>query len=43
MIILNLILKVNSGWEVLAHAFDPIALEVEAGKSLSLRPAWSTE
>jgi len=25
------------------HTFNPSALEAEAGGSLSLRPAWSTE
>ena len=28
---------------VVAHACNPITWEAEAGESLSLRPAWSTE
>jgi hypothetical protein len=28
---------------VMAHAFNPSTWKAEAGKSLSLRPAWSTE
>jgi hypothetical protein len=28
---------------VLAHAFNPSTWEAEAGRFLSLRPAWSTE
>ncbi|CAH6901579.1 Dclk2 [Phodopus roborovskii] len=30
-------------WVVVAHAFSPSTLEAETGKSLILRPAWSTE
>ena len=26
----------------MVHAFNPSALEAEAGRSLNLRPAWST-
>jgi hypothetical protein len=32
----------NSGW-VVAHAFNPSTWKAEAVKSLSSRPAWSTE
>jgi hypothetical protein len=28
---------------MLAHAFNPSTLEAEAGRFLSLRPAWSTK
>jgi hypothetical protein len=28
---------------VVAHAFNPSTWEAEAGRFLSLRPAWSTE
>jgi hypothetical protein len=28
---------------VVAHAFNPSTQEAEAGRSMSLRPAWSTE
>jgi hypothetical protein len=31
-----------SGWAV-AHAFNPSTWEAEAGRFLSLRPAWSTK
>ena len=27
----------------MAHAFNPSSWEAEAGRSLSVRPAWSTE
>jgi hypothetical protein len=30
-------------WSVVAHAFNPSTWEAEAGRFLSLRPAWSTE
>jgi major histocompatibility complex class I len=32
-------------WEpgVVSHAFNPSTWEAEAGRFLSLRPAWSTE
>jgi hypothetical protein len=30
-------------WAVVAHAFNPSTWEAEAGRFLSLRPAWSTE
>jgi hypothetical protein len=35
----------NSGLEpgVVAHTFNPSSREAEAGRFLSLRPAWSTE
>jgi hypothetical protein len=31
------------GQAVVAHAFNPSTWEAEAGRSLSLRPAWSTK
>jgi hypothetical protein len=31
------------GWAVVAHAFNPITWEAEAGRFLSSRIAWSTE
>jgi hypothetical protein len=36
---------VKGSWSraVVAHAFNPSTWEAEAGRSLSLRPAWSTE
>jgi hypothetical protein len=33
----------NSGWAVVAHAFNPNTWEAEAGGFLSSRAAWSTE
>jgi hypothetical protein len=30
-------------WEVVVHTFNPSTQEAEAGRSLSSRPAWSTE
>jgi hypothetical protein len=35
----------QTNWKlgVVAHAFNPSTLEAEAGRSLSSRPAWSTE
>jgi hypothetical protein len=35
-------LKVQDCW-VVAHTFNPSTWEAEAGRFLSLRPAWSTE
>jgi hypothetical protein len=35
--------KKNCGQEVLVHTFNPSTWEAEAGRSLSLRPAWSVE
>jgi hypothetical protein len=35
--------KVNVRLAVMAHTFNPSIQEAEAGKSLSLRPAWFTE
>jgi hypothetical protein len=32
-----------SSQAVVAHAFNPSTWEAEAGRSLSLRPAWSIE
>jgi hypothetical protein len=34
---------VQSGWAVVAHAFNPSTWETEAGGFLSSRLAWSTE
>jgi hypothetical protein len=34
---------VDSGWAVVAHAFNPSTQEAEAGGFLSSRPAWSTK
>jgi hypothetical protein len=44
----NLIFKLHfkivlSSQAVVAHAFNPSTWEAEAGRFLSLRPAWSTE
>jgi hypothetical protein len=36
-------LKVQDGWVVVAHAFNPSTWEAEAGGFLSSKPAWSTE
>jgi hypothetical protein len=36
-------LKDRLSWVVVAHTFNPSTLEVEAGRFLSLRPAWSTK
>jgi hypothetical protein len=36
-------LKINLLPGVLVHAFNPSTWEAEAGRFLSLRPAWSTE
>jgi hypothetical protein len=33
----------NLSWAVVAHTFNSSTWEVEAGRFLSLRPAWSTE
>jgi hypothetical protein len=35
--------KEKSSRAVVAHAFNPSTWEAEAGRFLSLRPAWSTE
>jgi hypothetical protein len=35
--------KLKMGQAVVAHAFSPSTWEAEAGRSLSSRPAWSTE
>jgi hypothetical protein len=35
--------KKRAGVAVVAHTFSPSTQEVEAGRSLSLRPAWSME
>ena len=35
--------KINGQAVVVAHTFNPITQEAEAGGSLSLRPAWSME
>jgi hypothetical protein len=41
---LILICKIGvSSWAVVVHAFNPSSWEAEAGRFLSLRPAWSTE
>jgi hypothetical protein len=37
----SIILHLNQA--VVAHAFNPSTREAEAGRFLSLRPAWSTE
>jgi major histocompatibility complex class I len=42
MIKVNLKHKKGPG-VVAAHAFDPSTWEAEAGRFLSLRPAWSTK
>jgi hypothetical protein len=34
---------VVSSWDMVAHAFNPRTEEAEAGRSLSSKPAWSTE
>ena len=34
---------VSKKTDMVAHAFNPSTWEAEAGGSLSLRPAWSTE
>ncbi|EGW12256.1 hypothetical protein I79_023854 [Cricetulus griseus] len=35
--------EVQASWVVAAHAFNPSTVEAEAGGSLNLKPAWSTE
>jgi hypothetical protein len=35
--------KNKLGWAVVVHTFNPSTWEAEAGRYLSLRPAWSTE
>jgi hypothetical protein len=39
----KLVKKVPDKPSVVAHAFNPITQEAEAGGFLSSRPAWSTE
>jgi major histocompatibility complex class I len=36
-------LKINLKPDVVVHAFNPSTWEAEAGRFLSLRPAWSTK
>jgi hypothetical protein len=36
-------IKTNTNWAMVAHAFNPSIQEAEAGRSLSLKPAWSTK
>jgi hypothetical protein len=41
---LSLVYKLHGNfWAVVAHAFNPSTWEAEAGRFLSLRPAWYTE
>ena len=35
--------KPSTSWAVVAHTFNPSTQEAEADRSLSSRPAWSTE
>jgi hypothetical protein len=43
VIIKSTLKKLGLGWAVVAHIFNPSTWEAEAGRFLSLRPAWSTE
>jgi hypothetical protein len=36
-------LSVSCAWAVVVHTLNPSTREAEAGRFLSLRPAWSTE
>jgi major histocompatibility complex class I len=35
--------KLQAGWAVVEHTFNPSTWEAEAGGFLILKPAWSTE